>query len=291
MVARATRSRTDLPTATGCIALAARTAATTMLQEPPAQDPLSYDPLSTLQLQLPVNSNVGDLVGLPVPNSTHSYWINTPGANPLADYGSTDDIPSEADVCIIGAGITGVSTAYHLSRAEETKGLKTVILEARDFCMNEQLHFPLENFTSDCYCIGSGATGRNGGHLTPQVFESFKRREDAYGTVEAKKSVDIELHNSVEVRKIIQDNNLDEYVDLVAGGHIVYLDTEHARQKLTADFYAAKAAGVDFTDTRYISAEEMEQVNIWEVTLSSLTDNEYGVYYRHTEPLIQESFT
>ncbi|KAG6840777.1 hypothetical protein C0991_004502, partial [Blastosporella zonata] len=55
--------------------------------------------------------------GLPVPNSTHSFWINTPGANPLAKEGSEDDLLSDADVCIIGSGITGVSAAYHLAKS------------------------------------------------------------------------------------------------------------------------------------------------------------------------------
>ncbi|KAJ6614137.1 FAD dependent oxidoreductase-domain-containing protein [Mycena sp. CBHHK59/15] len=53
--------------------------------------------------QLP-NSEPADL---PVSNPTHSFWINSPGANPLAGEGSTGDLTDEADVCIIGSGITG----------------------------------------------------------------------------------------------------------------------------------------------------------------------------------------
>lgn len=71
---------------------------------------------------------------LPVPNPTHSFWINTPGANPLAAEGSEGPLTSDADVCIIGSGITGVSSAYHLSKSIGDKPLKVVILEARDFC-------------------------------------------------------------------------------------------------------------------------------------------------------------
>lgn len=76
---------------------------------------------------------------LPVPNSTHSFWINTPGANPLAKEGSEGPLTADADIAIIGSGITGVSAAYHISRllaetGDAAKPLKVVILEARDFC-------------------------------------------------------------------------------------------------------------------------------------------------------------
>ncbi|KAF7307836.1 Gamma-glutamylputrescine oxidoreductase [Mycena kentingensis (nom. inval.)] len=72
---------------------------------------------------------------LPSPNPTRSFWIDTPGANPLAAEGSTGTLPQDADVCIIGSGITGVSAAYHLSQAARAgEPLKVVILEARDFC-------------------------------------------------------------------------------------------------------------------------------------------------------------
>lgn len=73
---------------------------------------------------------------LPVKNPTRSFWIDTPGANPLAKEGNEGPLTHDADVCIIGSGITGVSAAYHLSKAAEQKGLKikAVILEARDFC-------------------------------------------------------------------------------------------------------------------------------------------------------------
>lgn len=76
---------------------------------------------------------------LPVPNSTHSFWINTPGANPLAKEGSEGPLTADADIAIIGSGITGISAAYHISRllaetGDTGKPLKVVVLEARDFC-------------------------------------------------------------------------------------------------------------------------------------------------------------
>lgn len=83
---------------------------------------------------------------LPVANWTKSFWINAPGANPLAAEGSEGPLTQDADVCIIGSGLTGVSAAYHLGkefeRQELAEKLKVVVLDARDFCESvvQQLH-------------------------------------------------------------------------------------------------------------------------------------------------------
>lgn len=77
---------------------------------------------------------------LPVLNPTKSFWTHgSRDANPLARAGSEDALTDDADVCIVGSGITGVSAAYHLAKALEKESareapLKAVILEARDFC-------------------------------------------------------------------------------------------------------------------------------------------------------------
>jgi hypothetical protein len=77
-------------------------------------------------------------VSLPVGNPTKSFWLDTPGANPLADEGSTGLLTNEADVCIIGSGMTGVSAAWHLSKmldlASRESTTRIVVLEAREFC-------------------------------------------------------------------------------------------------------------------------------------------------------------
>lgn len=91
----------------------------------------------------------------PLPSSsdkaTLSYWMATTSSDQLPT--SLDEIPAQSDVVIIGSGITGVSCAYHLvnslSNATSTQKQQLgsiTIVEARSFC--------------------SGATGRNGGHLT-----------------------------------------------------------------------------------------------------------------------------
>ena len=82
--------------------------------------------------------------GLPSPDPTRSFWTHSsPDANPLAREGSTGPLTADADVCIIGSGLTGVGVAYHLSEAiatsAELQSLKVVVLEARDFCASSLL--------------------------------------------------------------------------------------------------------------------------------------------------------
>lgn len=57
-------------------------------------------------------------------------------------------LPDHAQVCIIGTGLSGVSTAYHLLKTDPQ--IKVVLLEARTLC--------------------SAASGRNGGHLTCDLY-------------------------------------------------------------------------------------------------------------------------
>ncbi|KAJ7694587.1 FAD dependent oxidoreductase [Mycena rosella] len=183
---------------------------------------------------------------LPVPNPTRSFWIDTPHANPLAAEGSEGPFTDDADVCIIGSGITGVSAAYHLATAVERgdipttadKPLRVLILEARDFC--------------------SGATGRNGGHLTPAVFLDFCGYQAKYGTDQAVQALELENHTASEIVKLIRNEGWTEAVDLVAGGHTTtfFLPSELTGGK--ADFEAAKLAGLDLKDVRWLTKEEME---------------------------------
>ena len=78
---------------------------------------------------------------LPVWSPTVPFWpARGLKDNPLAKGGSEATLTSDADICIIGTGTTGVSAAYHVvhSVAEHPLGgapVKVILLEARDFCM------------------------------------------------------------------------------------------------------------------------------------------------------------
>ena len=71
--------------------------------------------------------------GLPTANSTKSFWHSHPSAK-LIGHRTTPVLPTEADVVIIGSGISGASAAHYLQEDENGKDLNIVMLEAREAC-------------------------------------------------------------------------------------------------------------------------------------------------------------
>ncbi|MCW3064386.1 MAG: FAD-dependent oxidoreductase, partial [Solirubrobacterales bacterium] len=85
-----------------------------------------------------------------------AFQIRAPGRAPSFWLSQVDPAPSpreplpgpvEADVCIVGAGFTGLWTAYELRRADPS--LRVVVLEAET--------------------AGFGASGRNGGWVVGEI--------------------------------------------------------------------------------------------------------------------------
>ena len=75
----------------------------------------------------------------PNPDSTLPFWRTEP--HELDDYRSSEHLPTECDIVIIGAGYAGTATAYHLYD-DNASPPSILLLEARQAC--------------------SGATARNG---------------------------------------------------------------------------------------------------------------------------------
>jgi glycine/D-amino acid oxidase-like deaminating enzyme len=84
-----------------------------------------------------------------------------------------------ADVAIVGAGIAGVATAYHLARA----GVKPIVLEART--------------------VAEAASGRNAGFLLVGVAENFVAAARRYGENRASRVWRFTKHNQELVRAIV----------------------------------------------------------------------------------------
>lgn len=88
--------------------------------------------------------------GLPIANSSASFWHSQPSPS-LLNHHTTPNLPEKADIAIIGSGITGASAARYLASDPRAHGKRIVLLEAREVCW--------------------GATGRNGGHCQPLLFD------------------------------------------------------------------------------------------------------------------------
>ena len=90
-----------------------------------------------------------------------------------------------ADVCIIGAGYTGLSAAIHLAR----KGYSVAVLEA--------------------HRVGSGASGRNGGVLGMGQRKDQEELEEWLGIDDAKRMWQIAYDANQLVRDLIEEFIID----------------------------------------------------------------------------------
>lgn len=119
------------------------------------------------------------------PNSYYHASRNTgPKLEPL-------DGSCRADVCIIGGGYTGLSSALHLAR----RGYKVVLLEARK--------------------VGWGASGRNGGQLGSEQRKGQIELEKLFGKDDAHALWDLAQDAKATARNLIAE--YDIHCDLKPG--------------------------------------------------------------------------
>ena len=116
-------------------------------------------------------ATLGARTALPIvtPPVAVPYWQK--GPHPLANYQSTRELPKEADVVIVGAGLTGASAAYKLAREARARGLTVVVLDGAD--------------------PATQASGRNGGNfeLIPENY-----RGDYQGLAKERATLSRKLH-------------------------------------------------------------------------------------------------
>ena len=144
-----------------------------------------------------------------------SYWIaSTEDSNyvPLAG-----DV--EVDVAVVGAGITGLTTALLLQEA----GLSVVVLEGKS-------------------SIGRGVTGATTGKITAGQSTVYTRLEDSHGAetaalYAASQSAAVDL-----VREITREHGID--CDLERVTHYVFAEREDEIAQLEKEAEAASRAGL-----------------------------------------------
>jgi glycine/D-amino acid oxidase-like deaminating enzyme len=92
-------------------------------------------------------------------------------------------------VLVIGGGYAGVATAYHLLKATATRKTNVVLLEAREAC--------------------SGATGRNGGHLRPDLTSASVRLSARYGSQSAAAVARFEMDHLDAIARLVEHDKID----------------------------------------------------------------------------------
>jgi gamma-glutamylputrescine oxidase len=110
----------------------------------------------------------------------------------------------EADVCIIGAGFTGISAALELAE----KGMSVVVLEAER--------------------IGFGASGRNGGQIVNGYSRDFDTIERRFGPETARKLALMSREGGDIIRSRVARHGID--CDLRDGGFFAAFTTKQLRE-------------------------------------------------------------
>jgi glycine/D-amino acid oxidase-like deaminating enzyme len=164
-------------------------------------------------------------------NGEVSYWWQARGLPPRRP-----PLPggADADVCVVGAGFTGLWTAYYLKRADPT--LRVVVLEA-DFA-------------------GFGASGRNGGWVTAALPGSRARYARGPGGREGVRQLERQLRETVdEVGRVCVAEGIQ--AGFVKGGTLAVATSPAQDARLRRRLSEERSWGDDATIVRYLAREEL----------------------------------
>ncbi|GII96610.1 NAD(P)/FAD-dependent oxidoreductase [Sinosporangium siamense] len=164
-------------------------------------------------------------------NGDVSFWYRAEG---IPRPGAPLDGDTEADVAIVGAGYTGLWTAYYLAKARPD--LRVVVLE-REFA-------------------GYGASGRNGGWLTGDLAGTPERFARTHGPLAARTLQRAMFDSIDEVVAVAGAEGID--ADIVKGG-VMQVATNAAQDaRLRALLAHDRAWGWTKDDLRLLTAAERE---------------------------------
>ena len=165
-------------------------------------------------------------------NGDVSFWWHASGGFPARRPSLPG--PAEADVCIVGAGFTGLWTAWYLKRAEP--GLRVIVLESA--------------------FAGFGASGRNGGWVTaalPGARDRYARGpRGRAGVLDLQR----QLQQTVdEIAAVCAAEDIE--ADLVKGGSLSVALTPAQHERLREMLRTDRSWGLQEADVCYLSRREL----------------------------------
>ncbi|RSH82880.1 hypothetical protein EHS25_005870 [Saitozyma podzolica] len=180
---------------------------------------------------------------LPVANRLESFWL-TERDTELQYARTSQEIPHDADVVIVGSGLSGAMMSYHLHKDAEAagRGLRVVMLEADEVC--------------------GSATARNGGHCKPVTFIGYRAEASKRGPEVANHLLTFEEAALGQYAAIVEAEKIECDMHVTRACDVFYRedDAESARSDWEAR-RAAFPADVQQGDVRiYDDAAEFEQL-------------------------------
>jgi glycine/D-amino acid oxidase-like deaminating enzyme len=189
--------------------------------------------------------------GIPLEGASMSFWMSPKAEISGWPWNQTSDevtkeLPEYADIVVIGSGISGCSFVREIF--EESDGLKVLMLEARDVC--------------------SGATARNGGHITPPLYHDYQALVEEHGLETAREIIRFRLKHLPEILRVVKEEGTR------------LQEESQAREVQTYDAYwdegVFKDAKKNLED--YLRAFEEERERGWRVLEKDECLAELGIY-------------
>lgn len=160
-----------------------------------------------------------------------SYWLEALSDSPAPRPPLPG--PREADIAIVGAGYTGLWTAYYLKKADPT--LRIIVLEAR--------------------YAGFGASGRNGGWCSGLFPSSLGKVAKVAGSADAAVALQRALNETVdEVGRVVAQEGID--CDYAKSGTIILARTPVQLERAREEVAEFREFGFGDEDLRLLSADE-----------------------------------
>ena len=144
------------------------------------------------------------------------------------------DGDTDVDVLIVGAGLTGLWTAYYLSLADA--GLRVAVV--------------------DRHGIGFGASGRNGGWCSGLLANGLGVLAERYGRAPTTAMQQV-MHDAVdEVGRVLEAEDL--HADFAKGGTITAARTPEQHGRLCEKLLEARTHGLTTDDLRWLEPDELD---------------------------------
>ncbi len=163
------------------------------------------------------------------PRHTPSYYAAT--ANPSPDHPQLEG-DADADVCVVGAGFTGLSTALHLAES----GYRVIVLEAQR--------------------VGWGASGRNGGQLIVGYAPGMVRTGRLVGAEDARRLWRLGVEAAEVVRMRVARHDIR--CDLKPGYMLAAAKPGHMEQLARAATLLGES--FDYDKLRLVAAAELGEM-------------------------------
>jgi glycine/D-amino acid oxidase-like deaminating enzyme/nitrite reductase/ring-hydroxylating ferredoxin subunit len=151
----------------------------------------------------------------PESGKTASVWMSTFEVPQFKSLTSDE----ECDVCVIGAGITGLTTAYMLTRS----GKNVIVV--------------------DDGSIGGGESARTTAHITNVIDDRYHRIESLHGKDNARLAAESQTAAIDTIEDIINTNKIDCDFTRLTGYHF-FMPDENA-EDLEKEYEACKRAGIN----------------------------------------------